>query len=182
MRGRRFLIRNDDNQVQTYMETCDMEFSRLHGVHRCRTAEEAPCFKPGKWSINAQHRIALYGHDAKSMKNFTLHFDYENQCESLDRMWFGEVWFPVEKCVRSPIILLSRPCISTQQNLISNLDMMSQICAFRDLKCRDPACALLDSGATHVLLPGPYATQKSTFIRGHCQPCCRQRESTMLEK
>ena len=62
---------------------------------RHRTAEEAPCmfFRP-------QHRVALYGHHAKSMKNFILHFDCENQCASLDRMWFGEAWFPVEKYVR----------------------------------------------------------------------------------
>ena len=40
-----FPVRNDDNQVCTYMETCDMEFSRLHGVHPCRAAEEALCFQ-----------------------------------------------------------------------------------------------------------------------------------------
>ena len=44
-------------------------------------------------------RIALYGHDAKSMKNFTLHFDSPDQCDSLDRLWFGEMWFPMEKYV-----------------------------------------------------------------------------------
>ena len=105
--------RNDVNQAQTYMETCDMEFSRLHGLHRPGTAEEARCFKPGKWSFSAQHRIALYSHDAKRMKNFTLHFDCENQRESLDRLWFGEVWFPVssgEVHVQSPGSSLSRSC------------------------------------------------------------------------
>ena len=79
-----------------------MEFSRPHDLHRHRTAEEAPCFQVwhGKWSIAAQGQLnKLYGHDAKSMRNFTLHFDNENQCESLDRLWFGEVWFPVEKYV-----------------------------------------------------------------------------------
>ena len=31
--------------------------------------------KPGKWSLLLDSRISLYGHDAKSLKNFTLHFD-----------------------------------------------------------------------------------------------------------
>ena len=33
------------------------------------------------------------------MENFTLHFDMAEQCESLDRSWFGEMWFPVAKYV-----------------------------------------------------------------------------------
>ena len=31
------------------------------------------------------------------MKNFTFHFDMAEQCGSLDRAWFGEMWFSVEK-------------------------------------------------------------------------------------
>ena len=54
-----------------------MEFRRLHGVHLRRPAEEAPC--PGKWTVNALRKIALYGHDAKNMKNITLHFDNEDR-------------------------------------------------------------------------------------------------------
>ena len=56
-------------------------------------------FKSGKWTLLPDNRISLYGHDAKSMKNFTLHFDMAEQCETLDRSWFGEMWFPVEKYV-----------------------------------------------------------------------------------
>ena len=56
-------------------------------------------FKTGKWSLSPQSRIALYGHDAKSMKNFTLHLDSADQCDALDRLWFGEMWFPVKKYV-----------------------------------------------------------------------------------
>ena len=41
--------------------------------------KKLPVFKPGKWSIAPRSRTALYGHDAKSMKNFTLHFDYADQ-------------------------------------------------------------------------------------------------------
>ena len=58
----------------------------------CTVAEpqkKLPVFKAGKWSLLADSRISLYGHDAKSMKNFTLHFDMAEQCESLDRAWFG---------------------------------------------------------------------------------------------
>ena len=33
------------------------------------------------------------------MKNWTLHFDMAEQCDSLDRLWFGEMWFLVEKYV-----------------------------------------------------------------------------------
>ena len=59
--------------------------------------KKLPMFKPGKWSLLPDSRISLYGHDAKSMKNFTLHFDMAEQRDSLDRSWFGEMWFPVEK-------------------------------------------------------------------------------------
>ena len=30
-------------------------------------------------------------------KQFTLHFETVAQCDSLDRPWFGEVWFLMEK-------------------------------------------------------------------------------------
>ena len=65
----------------------------------CTVAErqkKLPVFKPGKWSLLPDSRISLYGHDAKSMKNFTFHFDMAEQCDSLDRSWFGEMCFPVE--------------------------------------------------------------------------------------
>ena len=47
----------------------------------CTVAEpqkKLPVFKPGKWSLLQDSRVYLYGHDAKSMKNFTL--------DSLDRL------------------------------------------------------------------------------------------------
>ena len=40
-----------------------------------------------------------------------------------------------------------------QQILTSNMDMVNQSCASKS-QVRDPVYALLDSGATHVLLPG----------------------------
>ena len=66
----------------------------------CTVAEpqkKLPVFRAGKWSLIGDSRISLYGHDAKTMKNFTLHFDMAEQCDSPDRAWFGEVWFPVQK-------------------------------------------------------------------------------------
>ena len=66
----------------------------------CTVAEpqkKLPVLKPGKWSLLPDSRISLYGHDAKSMKNFTFHFDMAEQCDSLDRLWFAEMWFPVER-------------------------------------------------------------------------------------
>ena len=78
------------------MATLHMEWNRLHGLHCGRTAKETPVFRAGKWSLVADCRISLYGHDAKTMKSFTLHFDM-NERDTLDRAWFGEMWFPVQK-------------------------------------------------------------------------------------
>ena len=63
-----------------------METFQLDGTdYMIRTVAEPqkklPIFKPGKWSLLPNSRISLYGHDAKSMKNFTLHFDMaEDTC------------------------------------------------------------------------------------------------------
>ena len=78
----------------------------------CIVAEpqkKLPIFKTGKWSLLPQSRISLYGHDAKSVKNFTLHFDNADQCEALDHLWFGAMRFPVEKCVywSKPLLLMT---------------------------------------------------------------------------
>ena len=55
--------------------------------------KKLPVFRAGRWVLAADR----CGHDAKTMKNCTLHFDTDNQCDSLDRAWFGEMWFPVQK-------------------------------------------------------------------------------------
>ena len=151
---RRILVCHDVFQAQAHLARHDLEFSRLHGMHHCKTAEETPCFKPGKWTINAQRRIALYGHDAKNTKNFTLHFEKEDQCESLDRLWFGEVWIPVEKyaCEAQSAQAQDRVLDPAELDLEPRQDE-PELC-FSQSQARDPAYALLDSGATHVLLPG----------------------------
>ena len=118
--------------------------------------KKLPVFKAGKWSLLPDSRISLYGHDAKSMKNFTLHFDMTEQCESLDRAWFGEMWFPVEKYTVTYQVQSS----FTQDSITDPADLdldegysEPELC-FSKSQVRDPAYALLDSGATHVLLPG----------------------------
>ena len=66
----------------------------------CTVAEpqkKLPVFKPGKWFVSANRKIALYENDAKNMEQFTFHFENTAQSDTLDRHWFGEVWFPVEK-------------------------------------------------------------------------------------
>ena len=80
------------------------------------------------------------------MKHFTLHFDMAEQCDNLDRAWFGAMWFPVEKHTmfnHQPRMILYQ----TQQTLILMKAIASQTYASPDLKF-DPAYALLDSGAT----------------------------------
>ena len=113
----------------------------------CTVAEpqkKLPIFKTGKWSLLPQSRISLYGRDAKSMKNFALHFDNADQCEALDHLWFGEMRFPVENYLYQVQASVAYGPIPDPADL--DLVARSQV--------RDPAYALLDSGATHVLLPG----------------------------
>ena len=79
--------------------------------------KKLPMFKPGKWSLATRSRISLYGRDAKSMKNFTLHVDHADQCDSLDRSWFGEMWFPVEKDVYQVQAAISQDLIPDPADL-----------------------------------------------------------------
>ena len=120
---------------------------------RCTVAEP---HKPGKWSLLPESKISLYGHEAKSMKNSTLHFAMAEQCDNLDRLCFGEMWFPVEKYVHQ--VQSSVTCDSIPDP--ADLDLgcgysEPELCFSKNKsQVRDPASALLDKGATHVLLPG----------------------------
>ena len=66
---------------------------------------KAPCVSSlAKWSIAPRHRIALYGHDAKSMKKLHLYTStMQTSATHLiggdHRSWFGNMWFPVESYV-----------------------------------------------------------------------------------
>ena len=79
----------------------------------CTMAEpqkKLPVFRAGKWSLVADRRV--YGHDAKTTKNFTLDFDTKEQCETLDRAWFGEMWFPVQRHTYHVQSSVTHDCIS----------------------------------------------------------------------
>ena len=115
-------------------------------------------FKPGKWSLLQDSRNSLYGHDAKSMKNFTLHFDMAEQGDSLDRLWFGEMWFPVEKYVYQVQSSVTYDSILDSADLDLDSGYSKPELCFSKTQVRDPAYALLDSRATHVLLPASSPT------------------------
>ena len=104
--------------------------------------------------IAPDSRISLYGHDAKSMKNFTLHFDMAEQCDSLDRSWFREMSFPVERCVYQVQSSVTYDSIPDAADLDLEHGYSEPELCFSKSQIRDPTYALLDSGATHVLLPG----------------------------
>ena len=121
----------------------------------CTVAEpqkKLPVFRIGKWSLIASSKISLYGHDAKTMRNFTWHFDMAEQRDSLDRAWFGEMWFPVEKYTYHVQSSATYDTIPDPADL--DLGYSEPDLCFSRSQVRDPAYALLDSGATHVLLPG----------------------------
>ena len=93
----------------------------------------------------ADSRISLYGHDAKTMK----------QCDSLDRAWFGEMWFPVQKHTYHVQASATYDSIPDPADLDLDEGYSEPDLCFSRSQVRDPAYALLDSGATHiVLLPG----------------------------
>ena len=88
------------------------------------------------------------------MKDFTLHFDMAEQCESLDRAWFGEMWFPVEKYTYQVQSSFTQDSILDPADLDLDERYSEPELCFSKSQARDPAYALLDSGAKHVLLPG----------------------------
>ena len=96
----------------------------------------------------------LYGHDAKTMKSFTLYFATNDQCDTLDRAWFGEMWFPVQKHAYHVHSSVTQDCILDPADLDLDEGYSEPDLCFSKSQVRDPAYALLDSGATHVLLPG----------------------------
>ena len=165
------------------METFDMEWNSTDMVMTTvvKPQKKLPVFKAGKWSLVADSRIYLYGHDAKSMKHFTLHFHMAEQCDSLDRAWFGEMWFPVEKYTH---IKSSHRLHMTSIPDPADLDLDEgysepDLCFSRS-QVRDPAYALLDSGATHVLLPGHMLPKGARSYRGYGESSCWQGESQVL--
>ena len=123
----------------------------------CTVAEpqrKLPVFRAGKWSLLTDSRVSLYGHDAKTMRSFTLYFDTNDQCDTLDRAWFGEMWFPMQKHAYHVHSSVTQDCILDPADLDLDEGYSEPDLCFSKSQVRDPAYALLDSGATHVLLPG----------------------------
>ena len=109
-----------------------------------RAQKNVPQFKEGKYTLDETRDIMIYGRDAKSFKNFTL--CCENGVSALDRDWFGEIWHPVSE---------SQVQTNVTQWTIGELDLEdgSSEPELHRASPSEKAFALLDSGATHVLLP-----------------------------
>ena len=88
------------------------------------------------------------------MKSFTLRFDMREQRDALDRAWFGEMWFPVERHTYHVQSSVTHDSIPNPADLDLDKGYSEPDLCFSRSQVRDPAYALLDSGAAHVLLPG----------------------------
>ena len=78
-----FLFAMMSTKSKPTWRTLQLEWHRLHDLHSFCTSKEAA--KSSSLASGHCFQIAespLYGHDAKSMKNFTLHFDMAEQCDS----------------------------------------------------------------------------------------------------
>ena len=76
------------------------------------------------------------------------------QCDTLERSWFRDMWFPVEKYVYQVQSSVTYDSISDPADLDLKQGYGEPELCFSRSQVRDPVYALLDSGATHVLLPG----------------------------
>ena len=111
----------------------------------CTVAEpqkKLPVFRSGKWSLSGARQIFLYGHDAKTLKTFTLYFDNSDSCDSLDRAWFGEMWFPVQKSVCQVHTVINQASVPDQ----ADLDM--------DSGCEEPDLCFSKSYVSNFLFSG----------------------------
>ena len=97
-------------------------------------------------------QVLLYGHDSETRTPFSLKMKIIDYADSLDRQWLGEVWYPVTKYVQKSQLMES-PVIDPQDLDLEPCHREPDLCMSRS-QVRDGAYALLDSGATHVLLPG----------------------------
>ena len=126
--------------------------------------KKLPVLKAGKWSLVADSRIYLYGHDAKSRKHFTLHFDMAEQCDSLDRAWFGKMWFPVEKHSYQVQSSATYDSIPDPADLDLDEGYSEPELCFSRSKVRDPAYALLDRWSDTCALARAHVAQRCTVI------------------
>ena len=78
----------------------------------------------------------------KTMKTFKLYFDSNDQCDTLDRAWFGEVWFPVQKHVYKVQTSVREDCIPDPADLDMEYGCEEPDLCFSKSQVRDPAYAL----------------------------------------
>ena len=115
------------------------------------------------------------------MKHFTLRFASSDQCDSLDRAWFGEMWFLVQRHDYHVQSSIREECLLDPADLDLDCGCEEPDLCFSRSQVRDPAYALLDSGATHVLLLA-YVAERRKVVRGYCQSSCWQGEGEVLEE
>ena len=87
------------------------------------------------------------------------------QCDSLDRAWFGEMWFPVENYTEH--VQSSVMCDSIPDPADLDLDegySEPDLCFSRS-QVRDPAYALI--ARQWSIVAGAYVAQGSSIVRGH---------------
>ena len=101
--------------------------------------KKLPVFRSGKWSLSEARQIFLYGHDAKTLKTFTLYFDNSDSCDSLDRAWFGEMWFPVQKSVCQVHTVINQASVPDQADLDMDSGCEEPDLCFSKSHVRDPA-------------------------------------------
>ena len=106
--------------------------------------KNVPQFKEGKYTLDDSRDVVICGHDAKTFKRFSL--CCEKGVSSLDREWFGEIWYPV---TGSQVQSTVTQCTNEELDLEEG-NPEPELCR---ASSSDKNFALLDSGATHVLLP-----------------------------
>ena len=158
------------------METFYLEWNRLHDLHCGRAAEETssdPGLQSGQMVTDCR---PLYGRDAKRMKHFTLHSDMNEQCASLDRAWFGDMWFPVQKLTDHVHSSATYDSIPDPADLDLDEGYSEPDLCFSRSQVRDPAYAL----GRPMIVTRSYAAQRRTVVRSDSEPGCRKGESQVL--
>ena len=112
----------------------------------------------------ADCKVSLYGHDAKTMKNFTLHLDMNEQCDALDSAWFGEMWFPVQRHTYHVQSSVTSDSIPDPADLDLDEGYSEPDLCFSRSQVRDPAYALLDGGGNPCIVTRAYVAQGSTLV------------------
>ena len=95
----------------------------------------------------------LYGYDASYNKKFSLRCDKFDEHQSLERSCYGEMGFPVEPLIPEAQSALNDAETFDPMELDLDPGCPEPYLWFSTSQVKNPTYALLDSGATHVLLP-----------------------------